>query len=290
MDLVREPKQGVIRPGLLVAERPKDEHASVSDLPGQEVEECERGRVAPVEVFQHHEERSSIARLAQDRGQAVEDAEPLLVRIERLLGDSGGRREQLGHESAQVLRRGCARDERGRVRVPSVAPQDLDPGPVRGRPFPRPARAPQCAHPVVRGVPGDLSGQTSLSDPGLAADKGKRPAAEPGVVRAGPESSRLRGTADEGVRSLAVLAGLHVIGPRVPDQNPHRRGNGKRGQTVPFDPGQSHLTGERRRGHANGIRESREVGGKCSAIRSPPRCFRRAIWSGRSSGTWTTWI
>jgi hypothetical protein len=198
MDVVGELKQRVIRPDLGLTVRPDGEDPRITHLAREEADERQRRGICPVKVVEHHDQRTRVARLSQDLGQAVEHPESLLVGVEDLFVRLDALGEQLRSQPRHVDGRSSVREDGRRVGVTGVRPEHLDPRPERRAAFPGPAGTPEDTHPPLRRLIRNLFHQPSLADPRLAPDQDHRPAPPPNAFGHRLQGLGLEGAPDEG--------------------------------------------------------------------------------------------
>ena len=199
-------EEGMLSAELDVAVRADDEEARAPHLAGEELEEQQRGRVRPVEVVEDEDEGLVGGRVAEERRDAVEEAET------RLLGLEGRQRRQVGepltHLRDELRDVGRARPHLGadvpRVAVVQVGADDLHPGPVGGCAPRLVAAAPQHLEATQPRVRAELARGARLADAGLAGEQHELPLARARRVDARAQLLELALAADEDAAGEAV--------------------------------------------------------------------------------------
>ncbi len=159
--------------GLVLAQRHDEEQRRRHQPQRQTLEELERRRVRPVDVVEHHQQRSPRGCLHQEVDRRRVEAESLLHVAWRLLLPVAGR--LLGRAGEQDGDLGRERLARGLVERLDEAAHDLDPGPERGCGSALDARPPEQHDPLLCSPVRNLEGEPALADAGLPFDEREPP-------------------------------------------------------------------------------------------------------------------
>jgi hypothetical protein len=137
---------------------------------GQELQQQQRRVVRPVQIVEHQHQRLGAAGVLQELGDAVEETEAHLIRLERRRRRQTG--ETLAHVGDHLGDVGRARSHLGaqrlRVALVYVGAHDLHPGPVGGCPGALVTASPENLRAAQPRVGAELLRRARLADAGLA--------------------------------------------------------------------------------------------------------------------------
>ena len=201
-------RQRLPAPDRLVAVRAEDEKTRVLHLAGQKLQKEERGRIRPMEIVEHEQQRLSGRDVLEKRRHTVEESKAFLLRLQlrrrrkirqpftdgrEHSGDVGG---PSPHGAQQVF---CA----GGLYVPA---HRLDPGPVFRRAASFVAATPENSHPALLGMGGELLCRAGLADARLTPEQQDPAAPAESLFDRHAERHELLLPPDEN-------AGLELVGP-----------------------------------------------------------------------------
>ena len=199
--LAKQTVQWVVRLDIGVPVRPDDREARGARPAGHGPQQLERTRVRPVQVIEHHGDRTPPPDLVEEVGDHVEGSEADLV-CDRFWSRRALRCEA-GQQGNDLRRHRHGADQRL---------QRLGPWPERRGPVPIRAGPPQHQS-AVGGGPQRLIGEPRLADPCLARDQHER------AVTAGSAGDRrldrrqrISPTHERIARRMARAAGAEVVG------------------------------------------------------------------------------
>jgi hypothetical protein len=168
-----------VKPGPEVAGRRFDHDRSI----GSEGEQLQRGRIGPMEVVKHHQQRPVGRSSQQVSRHAIEQPEADLLGVGReasrrpAIGDSGQLRNQAGDFAGA----------RAAGRAADAGPQHLHPRPEGGRTRPLPASTPDDQDATSGRLGSQLLSQTSLADTRLAGQQQQTTPAGNRLVKGRPQ-------------------------------------------------------------------------------------------------------
>ena len=183
-----------------VAVGAQHQQRTVVEFGGQEREQPQRGRVGPVQVFEHQQQGRPLRCAAQETDDGVEQPEPRLRVVQRV-GIGRGHGDMVGqfrHDAGDVDQRvaeGACRV--GVATAAQVAADQLAPGPVGRCAGLLQAAAPQHRHAIGFGLRRQLLRQPRLADAARAGQHHHLSVAPAGGGQRGRQTGEFLAPADE---------------------------------------------------------------------------------------------